>query len=72
MSKAIGIPVTYGDLEKPLTFAQEGFDTVILADVLEHLKNKEQLLLEVFRCLKPKGLVAITAPAYAHLGVRGI
>jgi SAM-dependent methyltransferase len=67
VSKTIGIPVTYGDLENPLTFAQDSFDTVILADILEHLRNERQLLLEVFRCLKPKGSVVITVPAYAHL-----
>lgn len=62
-----GIPVINGDLEKPLPFAKESFDFIIIADVLEHLDNDNQLLTEAFLCLKFQGSVIITVPAYPHM-----
>ncbi|MDD5355730.1 MAG: class I SAM-dependent methyltransferase, partial [Candidatus Omnitrophica bacterium] len=45
----------------------ESFDLNIIADVLEHLDNDKQLLVETFSCLKTNGMVIITVPAYQHM-----
>jgi len=67
VNKNLGIPVINADLEKLLMFAKESFDLTIIADVLEHMDNERQLLSEVYRCLKPKGTVIITVPAYSQM-----
>lgn len=46
-----GIPLRGGCLEK-----------VLLLDVIEHLNNRRELLLEISRLLKPEGLLLLTAP----------
>ena len=43
------------------------FDLIILADVLEHLKNDKKELLKLEKCLNKKGLILITVPAYKFL-----
>lgn len=65
--KKIGIPVINGDLENLLPFKNESFDFIILADVLEHLDNDKKLLAEASGCLKSRGIVIITVPAYVHM-----
>jgi 2-polyprenyl-3-methyl-5-hydroxy-6-metoxy-1,4-benzoquinol methylase len=67
VKRALEITVINGDLEKPLPFPKESFDCIIIADVLEHLHHDKELLTEAFRCLKCKGMVIITAPAYPHM-----
>lgn len=67
VSKKTGIPVIRADLEVPLPLAENYFDFIILADVLEHLERDKQLLRKVFLSLKPKGAVIITVPAYQHM-----
>lgn len=67
VNKKIRVPVINGDLENLLPFKNESFDLIIIADVLEHLDNDKKLLAEAFLCLKPKGSVIITVPAYQHM-----
>ncbi|HEY1074958.1 MAG TPA: methyltransferase domain-containing protein, partial [Patescibacteria group bacterium] len=43
------------------------FDSVVMADVLEHCANDRDSLQEVFRILKENGRAVITVPAYAWL-----
>lgn len=50
------------DLEKELSFRDKSFNKVLCLDVLEHLNNDYQLLKEIKRILKPKGLVFLTVP----------
>jgi 2-polyprenyl-3-methyl-5-hydroxy-6-metoxy-1,4-benzoquinol methylase len=50
------------NLEKKLNFSDRLFDKVIFLDVLEHLVNRRQILLEIKRVLKPRGLVFIAIP----------
>lgn len=45
-----------------LPFAADGFDRVILSEVLEHLPDDAQGLREVWRVLKPGGALALTVP----------
>ena len=47
-----------------LPFADASFDRVIAAEVLEHLPQDERAMRELFRVLKPGGLVAVTVPRW--------
>ena len=47
-----------------LPFQNETFDRIIASEVLEHIYNDEDALSELFRVLKPQGILAITVPSY--------
>ena len=47
-----------------LPFRNETFDRIIASEVLEHIYNDEDALSELFRVLKPQGILAITVPSY--------
>lgn len=51
-----------GDLEKPLSLADRSFDGILLLDVLEHLQNRDQVLREIKRALKPDGRLFLAVP----------
>ncbi len=46
-----------------LPFKDNSFDKVVASEVLEHLENDERALREIFRILKPNGIVVISAPS---------
>lgn len=50
------------DLERELKFRDESFDKAFFLDVLEHLKNRDQILKEVRRVLKRNGLLFLGVP----------
>ncbi len=50
------------DLNQPLRFANASFDTVLLADVLEHIAKPWILVAEIARILRPGGHVIIGVP----------
>ncbi len=43
-----------------------GFDVVIAADILEHVKDPERLLRDVRRCLRSQGLLFASVPNFGH------
>ncbi|MEK7068311.1 MAG: class I SAM-dependent methyltransferase [Patescibacteria group bacterium] len=43
------------------------FDIVVLLDVIEHLEDDAHALKEVFRILRPGGIVLVTTPAFMFL-----
>ena len=47
-----------------LPFEDESFDRVVAAEVLEHLPQDERAMAELFRVLKPGGLLAVTVPRW--------
>ena len=47
-----------------LPFHDATFDRIIASEVLEHIHNDEEALQELFRVLKPQGILAVTVPAY--------
>jgi SAM-dependent methyltransferase len=47
-----------------LPFADGTFDRVIAAEVLEHLPQDDRAMRELFRVLKPGGLIAVTVPRW--------
>ena len=47
-----------------LPFADDSFDRVVAAEVLEHLPEDTRAMAELFRVLKPGGLMAVTVPRW--------
>jgi len=47
-----------------LPFADESFDRVIAAEVLEHITADRQVLAELARVLRPGGTIAVTVPRW--------
>lgn len=50
------------NLEKKLPFKDKSFDKILCLDVLEHIIKRKQLMTEIKRLLKPKGLAFIAIP----------
>jgi len=58
------------NLEEPLPFKDESFDFILLVHVLEHVKNKFELLRECYRVLQPRGTLHIRVPhAYSRCAI---
>lgn len=51
----------------PLPFEDNSFDLITLLDVLEHIDDDQNTLCELFRILKPNGMLLLTVPAYRFL-----
>lgn len=49
-----------------LPFANDSFDAVFCYDVFEHLQDPERTLAEIYRVLKPGGLLLTVFPPYFH------
>ena len=53
----------YGDdITQPLPYATHTFEVVVLLDVLEHLEPRQVVLAEIYRVLKPEGILLVTGP----------
>jgi SAM-dependent methyltransferase len=52
------------DLNQDLDLQAEHFDTVVLSDVLEHIRKPEKLLAQVHGLLRPGGAVIIGVPFF--------
>lgn len=50
------------DLTKKLPFHESSFDVVIMSNTMEHIPNTEFLLSEVYRILRPGGIIIGTIP----------
>jgi len=47
-----------------LPFPNHAFDKVICSEVLEHIPDYRQAISEIYRVLKPNGLLAVSVPRY--------
>lgn len=47
-----------------LPFADDTFERVVAAEVLEHIDDDRQAITELVRVLKPGGIIAVTVPRY--------
>jgi len=54
------------DLEQPLPFEDSSFDLVIAYHIFEHIHNFKQLMSELWRILKPGGLLKVKVPSRDH------
>jgi 2-polyprenyl-3-methyl-5-hydroxy-6-metoxy-1,4-benzoquinol methylase len=63
-----GCPVYAGTLEKA-AFRSESFDVVTLMDVIEHVPNPSALMEEIFRVLRPGGVLFVVTPNFASFFV---
>jgi len=52
------------DLNEPLPFADQTFDTIVLSDVLEHIARPELLWTEMARILAADGEILLNVPFY--------
>lgn len=50
------------DVEQNLCFPENSFDFILFSEVLEHLRNPEEALKNIFYILKPKGKILLTTP----------
>jgi len=55
------------DLNQPIAYPDASFDTIILSDVLEHIRKPEGLIREMHRILAPGGQVIMNVPFYYGL-----
>jgi 2-polyprenyl-3-methyl-5-hydroxy-6-metoxy-1,4-benzoquinol methylase len=51
-----------GDLNNPLPVPPASFDTIVAAEVIEHLENPRAVCRELFRLLRPGGMVLLSTP----------
>lgn len=58
------------DLNGPIELPDASCDTIILSDVLEHIRHPEQMVQEMFRLLRPGGHVLLNVPFYHGLHER--
>jgi SAM-dependent methyltransferase len=61
-ARARGREVTLADVDRPLPFADESFDGIVLKDVLEHVGDPVGLVLEAHRVLRPGGRTFASSP----------
>lgn len=52
------------DINQPLSIVSESFNTVLLSDVLEHIRKPENLIAEVYRLLLPEGKFVLNVPFF--------
>lgn len=55
---------------RDLAYPDDYFDVVVLADILEHLKNPDKVLLCLRKYLNPKGDIIVSLPNIARIDIR--
>ena len=61
LAQSRGLDVRVGSLDQ-IQFEKESFDVVTLWDVLEHLHDPSKAVAEIFRILKPDGILVFRVP----------
>jgi len=68
--KAVGVPFCAGDLRGRLPFADGAFDCVVSLEVVEHIADQPAYFAELFRVLRPGGLLIVSTPNVQSLSSR--
>lgn len=58
------------DWNEPFKAIEKKFDYIVFADVLEHTKNPENILIKARKLLKPNGEILVSIPNIAHISAR--
>lgn len=66
-SKRVSCPVILGDFREVLAEKWHEIDAVVLADILEHIKDDKSFLKHIIQHLKPHAVILITVPAHQWL-----
>ena len=65
------VHVTVANLNtEPLPFVDASFDLVTCTEVIEHLEHYRETLREIYRVLKPAGILVVTTPNILNLKSR--
>lgn len=71
IARSICEKVFVGNIEDTqLDLREKFFDVIVFADVLEHLKKPEEVLMKMKRFLKDDGFMVISLPNIAHISIR--
>ncbi len=68
--KGISVIKFFFDDKTPLPHKKNQFDVVIIGEIIEHIYDTDYFLEEIYRVLKPDGLVLLSTPNIASLGRR--
>jgi SAM-dependent methyltransferase len=68
--KRTGLSVLDGSLPFNLNVDRESFDLVVLLDVLEHVEDDVGSVAEIWKAIKPGGVLIMTVPAFQFLWSR--
>ena len=58
----LGIETRWADLDQPLDLPDVSFDVVVAGELLEHLRDPDQLIAEAGRVLRPGGTFVASVP----------
>jgi SAM-dependent methyltransferase len=58
----LGIETVWADLDQPLDFPDASFDVVVAGELLEHLRDPQQLVREARRVLRPGATFVASVP----------
>lgn len=64
------LDVVQGDIEQVFPFPDETFSLAICIEVVEHLLQPDRMLGEIYRVLKPGGILILSTPNYAYWVLR--
>ena len=62
IATGLGRNVIEGDVDRPLPFAEESFDAIVMKDLLEHVADPTALVREARRVLRPSGILFASSP----------
>lgn len=58
----LGVEPVLADVEEPLPFDDASFDAVVAGELLEHLRFPDELVREIRRILRPRGVLVGSVP----------
>lgn len=59
--------VVQGDVASGLPYPENKFDIVYAGEILEHIDAPDKMINEIYRVLKPKGLIVLNTPFENHI-----